>query len=145
MLQAAIDAHLHHVVWIDAEIAHGIEIGEFDTVDPFHGQHAPTGGLVVDGWYGDAGVGGMQFGEAFGIGGFIEIIHLFKHTAAQFINQPYQIAADNPHSAIQPGGDVAHDVEIKGDLLPQARSLHLDGHLLSVGQDAPMYLAEGGR
>ena len=69
--------------------------------------------------------------EPLGVGGLVEVIHLLEHPGTQFVDQGHQVAADDPHAAIQPGGDVAHDVEIEGDLLPQPRPLHLHRHPLA--------------
>ena len=80
----------------------------------------------------------------FCIGCFVEIIHFFKHSCAKFIDQPHEIAADQPHIPVQPGGDVANDVEIKSDLLPEARPLHFHGHFLPPLQHTTVHLAQGG-
>ena len=116
LLQAAVHANLHHVVRIDAEFANGLQIGEFHPINPFHGQHPSTRRLAMNGRDGNSGVVAMQLSEAFGVGGFIEVIHLLEHPFAQFIDQGDEIASDQADIAVQPGGDVAHDVQIQGDL-----------------------------
>jgi hypothetical protein len=144
LLQAAVHPHLHHVVGVDPEGAHRVEVGELDAVDPLHRQHPPTGGLAIDGRDGDARIVAVQAGEGFGVGGFVDVIHLLEDPFAEFIDQPHQIALDQPHIPVQPGGDVADDVEIEGDLLPQARPLHLHRHPFAAHQNAPVHLAQGG-
>ena len=43
---------------------------------------------------------------------------------------------------VKPGSDVAHDVEVERDLLPQARALHLYGHRLTPLEHALVHLAQ---
>ena len=144
LLQAAVHPHLHHVVRVDAEGAHGIEVGELDPIDPLHRQHPAAGGLAMDGGNGDARVVAVQPGEGFGVAGLVDVIHLLEHPLAELIDEPHQIALDHAHVAVEPAGDVADDVEIQGDLLPQAGPLHLHRHPLPRLENAAVHLAEGG-
>ena len=144
LLQAAVHPHLHHVVGVHTDPPHGLEVGEFHPIDPFHREHAPAGGFMEDARYGDAGIVAVQFGEFFRVGRFIEVVHLLEHPLTEFIDQRHQITADQTHVAVEPGGDIAHDVEIERDLLAQTRSLHLHRHLLTALQHAAVHLAQGG-
>ena len=144
LLQAAVHPDRHHVIGIDAQLSHRFEVGELDAVDPLHRQHPSTGGFPVDVRNGDAGVLLMELAEFLGIRGFIQVVHFLKHPTAQFINQGDEIAANQTDVAVEPGGDVAHDVEIKGDLFAQTRPLNFHGNALTIVQCSSMHLAEGG-
>ena len=100
--------------------------------------------MAVDAGNGDAGVVGVQGCKGLGIGGLVAVVHLLEHPLAQLIDQGHEVGADQPHVLVEPGGDVAHDVEIERDLLPQAGALHLHRHLVAVEQHTPVHLAEGG-
>ena len=144
LLQAAVHPHSHQLVGVDAHGAHRLEVGELHPFDPLHREHPAAGGLVVDAGYGDAGITGVQLGEGFGVAGLIEVIHLLEHPLAQLIDQGHQVGADQTHVAVEPGGDIAHDVEIERDLLAQTGPLHLHGHGLPPLEHPFMHLAEGG-
>ena len=144
LLEAAVHAHRHHVVGVDADAPHRFEVGELHPIDPFHGQHPPAGGMAIDGGYGDAGIGAMEAGKGFGVAGLIAVIHLLKHPLAQFVDQGDEVAADQADVAVQPGGDVAHDVEIERDLLAQTGPLNLDGHHLTGFEHPLVHLPQGG-
>ena len=60
----------------------------------------------------------VEIAEFFRIAGLIEVVHLLENPSSQLIDQGDQIAADQADVAIEPGGDVAHDVEIERDLFP---------------------------
>ena len=144
LLQAAVNTDIHHFVGVNADATHGLEVGEFYPLDPLHGEHPAAGGLVIDAGDGDAGVVGVQGCETFGVGRLIAVVHLLEHPLAQLIDQGHQVAADQAHVLVQPGGDVAHDVEIERDLFAQPRSLHLDRNLLTALEHPFVHLAEGG-
>ena len=118
LLEAAAHPHFHHVVGINAELLDGLEVGELHPVDPLHGQHPSAGGIPVDGGDGDPGVVAVEVAEFLSVARFIEVVHLLEHAAAQFIDQGHEIAADQADVAVQPGGDVAHDVQVQRDLFP---------------------------
>ena len=145
LLKAAIHPHFHHVVWINAQLSNGIQIGELDAVDPFHREDAAAGGIPVDGGDGNSRVVPMQRGKSFRVGCLVEVIHLFEDAPPKFIDQGDEIAADQADVAVQPRGDIAHDVEIQGDLFPKPWSLNFHRHLGATLQDTLMHLTEGGR
>ena len=144
LLQAAVDTDIDHVVGVDPKLANCIEIGEFHAIDPLHRQHAATGGLMKDCRYGNAGIVAVELCELFCVGRLIEVVHLLEHPTAQFIDQGHQITADQADVAVQPGGDIANDVKVQGDLFTQAWTLNFDRNLLAIGQRASMHLPEGG-
>ena len=92
----------------------------------------------------DAGIVAVKLAEFFGVLSFIQVIHLLENPMTEFIDQRDEITADQTDIAVQPSRDVAHDVEIKRDLLTKTRTLHLDGHALTVVEHTAVHLAEGG-
>ena len=144
LLEAAVHAHLHHVVGVDAQLTHGIEVGELHPVDPFHRQDTTARGIAIDRWNRDARVVAVQIPEGFRIGCLIEVIHLLEHPAPEFVDQRNQVTADQADVAVQPCGDVADDVEVKRDLFPQAGALHLHGNLLTTLEGSLVHLTQGG-
>ena len=142
LLQGAVHAHLHQLVGVDAQFPYRLQVGELDAVDPLHRQHPPAGGLPVDAGHSNARVVGVQLGEGLSVAGLVAVVHLLKHPLAQLVDQGHQIGADQAHVAVEPGGDVAHDVEIERDLLAQAWALHLHRHLLAAVEYTLVHLAQ---
>ena len=142
LLQAAVDAYIHQLIRVDPHGFDGIEAGELDPLDPFHGQHPAAGEFPVNLRDSDAVVMAMQFREALGIRGFIEVIHLLKHPAPELIDQRHQIAADQADVGFEPGGDVSDDVEVERDLLSQSRALHLHRHSATIFECAAVHLTQ---
>ena len=143
LLEAAVHPDLDHVIGVDPQLPDGIEIGQLDPVNPFHRQNASAGDLAVDAGNGNAWVMAVQVPELFGVSGLVEVIHLLEDPPPEFVDQGDQIAADQPDVAVQPGRDVADDVEVKGDLFAKPWALNFDGHLLAVVQNSPMNLTQG--
>ena len=144
LLKAAVHAHFHHVVRVHTELANRIKVGELDAVDPLHRQHPAAGGVAINRRNSDARVVLMQLSEGLSVRGLVEVIHLFEHPSPQFIDQGDEVAADQSDVAVQPGGDVAHDVQIQGDLFAQPRALHLHRHPCATLEGSLVHLTQGG-
>ena len=86
LLQAAVHADIDEFIRVNPHGLDRFEPGELHPLDPLHGQHPTTGELAVDFWNSDARIVGVELSEALGIGGFVEVVHFFKHPPAQFVD-----------------------------------------------------------
>ena len=143
LLEGAVHPHRDHVVGVDPQLANGFEVGEFDPIDPLHRQHAPCGGVAEDSGDRNAGVVGVERCERLGVGCLVAVVHLLKDPLAQLIDQGNKVRADQADVGVQPGRDVADDVEVEGDLFPQSWPLDFDGDLFAAQQHTAVDLAEG--
>ncbi len=144
LLKAAVHAHLHHVVRVHTELPNRFKVGELDTVDPLHRQHAAAGGVAIDRGNSDSRVVLMQLSEGLSVRGLVEVVHLLKHPSPQLVDQCDEVTADQSDVAVQPGGDVAHDVQIQGDLFAQPRALHLHRHPGATFEVSLVHLTQRG-
>ena len=142
LLETAVHPNFDHLIRIDTDVPYGLEIGEFDSVDPFHGQDATAGGFLMDPGNGDTRVVTVKFSELFSICCFVQIIHLLEHSLAEFIDQGDKITPDQPDIAVQPGCDVSDDIKVEGDLFTQPWALNFHGDPFTVVQNTFVNLSE---
>ena len=144
LLKAAVHAHLHHVVGVHTQLANRFKVGELDAVDPLHRQHAAAGGVAIDRRNSNSRVVLMQLSESLSVSGLVDVVHLFEHPSPQLVDQGNEVASDQSDVAVQPGGDVAHDVQIQGDLFAQPRALHLHRHPGAAFEGSLVHLTQRG-
>ena len=143
LLETAVHPDFDHVVRVDTHLPYGFEVGEFDSIDPFHGQDTTAGRLLMNPRNSDARVVAVKLAELLCIRCFVQVIHFFEHSLSEFIDQGDQITPDQSDVAVQPEGDVSDDVKVEGDLFPQPRALNFYSDPFSVVENTFVDLTEG--
>ena len=120
------------------------DVDERDAVDELGGQHPSGAVLAVDARDALEWVPLSVLVEQHGLASLDRVVELVGRPACELLDDLATAGGTKQAGPVEHPGGRVHQFDVRLEGLPNARSLHLDGHRFAASQPCPVHLADRG-